>query len=192
MCTLFQKDSHRVNSNFALTKFKQSPKGELISQPKLPDIWHCFHFNWARLMGSSSWLCGLLEWNISKVVIKSSCRCKFKSIISKYQTYRWRDWIPQEIVLLLFLERRQSLQHQDHCWEHTKKEAKNNIIYPRIKRKKNYGTRISLHPRTISKMNQPEVFKGSSNHYLCQTPGKPLPESPKLFPQVEKMDFLQH
>ena len=41
-------------------------------------------------------------------------------------------------------------------------------------------------------MNQQEVFKGSSNHYLCQTPGKPLPESPKLFPQVEKMDFLQH
>ena len=136
MCTLFQKDSHRVNSNFALTKFKQSLKGELISQPKLPDIWHCFHFNWARLMGSSSWMCGLLEWNISKLVIKSSCRCKFKSIISKYQTYRWRDWIPQEIVLLLSLERRQSLQHQDHCWEHTKKEAKNNIIYPRIKRKK--------------------------------------------------------
>ena len=166
--------------------------GELISRPKLPDIWHCFHFNWARLMGSSSWMCGLLEWNISKLVIKSSCRCKFKSIISKYQTYKWRDWIPQEIVLLLSLERHQSLQHQDHCWEHTKKEAKNNIIYPRIKKKKHHGTRISLHPRKISKMNQPEVFKGSSNHYLCQTPGKPLPESPKLFPQVEKMDFLQH
>ena len=107
--------THWVNSNFALAKFKQSSNGELISQPKLPDIWHCFHFNWARLMGSSSWMCGLLEWNISKLVIKSSCRCKFKSIISKYQTYKWRDWIPQEIVLLLSLERRQSLQHRDHC-----------------------------------------------------------------------------
>ena len=31
-------------------------------------------------------------------------------------------------------------------------------------------------------MNQPEVFKGSSNHYLSQTPGKPLPESPKTLP----------
>ena len=107
--------THWVNSNFALTKFKQSSIGELISRPKLPDIWHCFHFNWARLMGSSSWMCGLLEWKISKLVIKSSCRCKFKSIISKYQTYKWRDWIPQEIVLLLSLERRQSLQHRDHC-----------------------------------------------------------------------------